>query len=217
MGSLKPIGNRVVLVFLLGIIILSIGSVRGKADSRINPLRFGVSQKSWQLTLNLSRYVDRLKIHTGSAEGLWEEVKTIYGTSYQLQSSFDLNERIGFRGGVSYRTDSIKTEAINLWTGSRKTSKGTSNRFGGASFKVKVGIWENSELKTYFLIPVLGGPAGVGLVWSRDPVMVFPKFSITGDGFDLNTGVSFVANTKIAITRKMSFSQEEDSSAVGLG
>lgn len=217
MGSLKPIRIQVGLAFLLVIIITSIGSARAKANDRINPLRFGENRKSWQLTLNFSRYVDRLTFHTRDSTGLWEKEKKIDGTSYGLQSSVDLNGRIGFRGGFSYYTDSVKTEATNLWTGGREGSEETKSRFGGATFKIKVNIWENSEIKSHFLVPVLGGPVGAGLVWSNDPVMVFPKFSITDNGFDVNTGVSFVANPKIAITGQMSFSQEGDSSAIELG
>ena len=116
-----------------------------------------------------------------------------------------------------YRTDSINSESVNLWTGGRKTNQETLSKFEGASLKVKVSIWESSEIKSHFLVPVFGGPGGLGLVWSRDPVMVFPKFFIAEEGFNLNTGISFVANSNIAITGKMSFSRKEDSSTVGLG
>ncbi|MCF7889778.1 hypothetical protein K9M78_01000 [Candidatus Bipolaricaulota bacterium] len=217
MGPLKPVKTQVVLAFLLVLLILAVGTVQGKANDRINPLRFGKDRKAWQLTLNFSRYMDSLTVRTRDSTGLWEKEKKIDGTSYSLESSFELNEIIGFRGSFSYRTDSIKSEATNLWTGVKETSEETSGQFGGASFKIKVSIWENSEIKSHFLIPVLGGSAGAGFVWSRDPVMVFPKFAITGDGFDMNTGVSFVANSKIAITGQMSFSQEENGSVVGFG
>ena len=217
MESLKRIRNQVGLLVFVVILILSVVSVRGNTKGRINPLRLGVSQKSWQLTLNLSRYVDELKAHSESSRGLWEEEKTICGTFYQIQTSFDLNKSIAIRGSVSYRSDSIKTEATNLWTGTRKTNKEITSKFGRASFKIKVKIWENSELRTHLLVPVLGGSAGAGLVWSRDPVMVFPKLTINGKGFGINTGVSFVANSKVAITGRAEFRKEGDKSLVGFG
>lgn len=217
MGSLKPIRTQVGLTLLFVIVITSIGSFRARANDRLNPLRFGEDRKSWQLTFNFSRHLDRFTVRTRDSRGLWEKEKKIDFTSYGLRSSVDLNKRIGFRGSLSYRTDSIKSEATNLWTGDKDSSEETSSQFGGASFKIKVSIWENSEIKSHFLVPVLGGPASIGLVWSKDPVMVMPKLSITDDGFDLKTGVSFVANSKIAITGSMLFSREEDSSAAGLG
>ncbi|MBS3737227.1 MAG: hypothetical protein V5A81_07900 [Candidatus Bipolaricaulota bacterium] len=217
MGSLKSVQLQVVSVLLLLITISFSGSVRARANDRVNPLRFGEDRKSWQLTLNFSRYLDKLTVHSRDKTGLWKKKKAIDGTSWSLRSSVELNERIGFRGGFSYRTDSIKTEATNLWTGGRETSEETSSQFGGATFKIKVSIWENSEIKSHFLVPVLGGSPEVGLVWSKDPVMVLPELSITDEGFDINTGVSFVANSKIAITGRISFSQEENRSTVGLG
>ncbi|MFB6291346.1 MAG: hypothetical protein ABEJ25_06425, partial [Candidatus Bipolaricaulia bacterium] len=141
----------------------------------------------------------------------------IDGTSYNLQSSFELNERIGFRGGFSYFTDSVRTSSTNLWTGIRETAEKTSERFGEASLKIKIGLWENSELRTHFLVPVLGGPMGVGLVWSRDPVMIFPKLTFDGEEFGLNTGISFVANSKIALTGRLALREAGDSSVVGFG
>ncbi|MBS3788171.1 hypothetical protein KGY79_08275 [Candidatus Bipolaricaulota bacterium] len=217
MGTVKSILYRAGLALVLVIIIASIGSVQARASNRINPLRFGEGRKSWQLTLNFSRYLDRFTVHTRDSTGLWEKEEKIDGTYYSIRSSVELDEGIGFRGGISYRKDSVKSEATNLWTGGRETREKTSSQFGGATFKIKVSIWENSEIKSYVLVPVLGGSVGAGLVWSKDPVMVLPKFAITDGGFDLNTGVSFVANSKIAITGRISFSQERDSSSVGLG
>lgn len=217
MGSLRSVQFQVVSVLILLIIISSSGFVKARANNRINPLRFGEDRKSWQLSLNFSRYLDKLTVHARDATGLWKKEKAIDGTSWSLRSSVELNERIGFRGGLSYRTDSIKTEATNLWTGGRETSEETSSQFGGATFKIKINIWEKSEIKSHFLVPVLGGAAEVGLVWSKDPIMVLPELSITDEGFDINTGVSFVANSKMATTGRVSFSHEEDHSIIGLG
>jgi len=217
MGILRADESRLVAALVLAIVILTLGTSKGMSEERINPLRFGESQKSWQMTLNFSRYVDRLTVHTKNARGLWEKAETVDGTSYRLRSSFELNKRIGFRGSISYRSDSIRSKAINLWSGTKTIDERTSNQFGGASFRIKFNIWENSELKTHLFLPVLGGPAAAGLVWSNDPIMVFPRLSIDGSGFDLNTGISFVANSKVAITGRMALNKEENGSAVGLG
>ena len=208
---------RLTLAILITVLTLAIMYLPAESGDRINPLRFGEHEKSWQLTLNLSRYANSFTIHTSRSSGVWEEERAILGTTFSLQSSFDLNEHLGFRGNIACYTDSVKTEATNLWTGTRKISRYDKSGFGDASFKIKVSILENSELKTHLLVPVLGGPAGIGLVWTKDPIMVFPKFTLNGTGFNLTTGMSFVANSAMALTGRVALGKEGEKSVLGFG
>ena len=208
---------RLILAILIGVLTLVIMHLPAESGDRVNPLRLGESQKSWQLTLDLSRYTNSFTTRTSNSSGVWEEERTISGTSFSLQSSFDLNKRIGFRGSAAYYTDSVKAEATNLWTGTRKTRRYDKSGFADASFKIKVSIWENSELKTHLLVPVLGGSAGLGVVWSKDPIMVFPKFTLSGTGFNLTTGMSFVANSSMALTGRVTLGEKGEKSLLGFG
>ncbi len=181
----------------------------------INPLRLGRDQKSWQLTLNASRYLNKFTVNKKKTSGLWKEQRTVNGTLYSLETSLDLNESIGFIGNFSYDSTTTDVQKLNLWTGKTRTKEKSNGEFGGASLKMKLDIWENSELRTYFSIPLLGGPGAAGLVWSRDPIMVFPKFVTDGSMFGLNTGVSFVAKSKFAFNGNISLSHEDKNSKVG--
>jgi len=181
----------------------------------INPLRLGRDQKSWQLTLNASRYLNKFTVNKKKASGLWKEQRTVNGTLYSLETSLDLNESIGFMGSFSYDSTTTRVQKLNLWTGKARTKEESGGEFGSAALKMKLDIWENSELRSYFSIPLLGGPGAAGLVWSRDPIMVFPKFVTDGSMFGLNTGVSFVANSKFAFNGNISLSHEDESSRDG--
>ena len=181
----------------------------------INPLRLGRDQKSWQMTLNASRYLNKYTVNKKKTSGLWKEQKTVNGTLYRLETSLDLNESISFMGSFSYDSTTTRIQKLNLWTGKARTKEESSGEFGDAALKMKLDIWENSELRSYFSIPLLGGPGAAGLVWSRDPIMVFPKFVTDGSMFGLNTGVSFVANSKFAFNGNISFSHEDQSSRIG--
>ncbi|MFP4136518.1 MAG: hypothetical protein ACLFTO_05770 [Candidatus Acetothermia bacterium] len=204
--------KSVVVFFLVGALFLL--HFPATAVEGINPLRLGEDQKAWQMTLEVSRYLEEFTTHTGDSGGLWKEKKKIEGTLYSLKSSFDFNESLGFEGGLTYRSSTTKSDDINLWSGKTESSEETEGELQDATLKMKLDIWENSEMRTYFSIPVLGGPAAAGLVWSRDPVMVFPKIVTDGSLFGLNTGVSFVANSKMAFNGNVSWSYEEGDSTV---
>lgn len=207
----------VLLVKILPVVILTsvFAGHPAFAVEGINPLRLGKDQKSWQLTLNASRYLNKYTVHRGNSAGLWKEQIMISGTLYRLETSLDLNENIGFMGSFSYDSTTTRVQKLNLWTGKARTKEVSSGEFGDPALKMKLDIWENSELRTYFSIPLLGGPGAAGLVWSRDPIMVFPKFVTDGSTFGLSTGVSFVANSKFAFNGNISFSQEDQNSKIG--
>lgn len=206
-----------VTILVLVVLFFFLGPNRGMASEGIDPLQLEGEEETWQLTLDISRYLDGFSVHRRNKSGLWEEKKTIEGTRYAISTNFDVNEGIGFRGGFSYYSDSVRLKKTNLWTGARETSEESSSSFGDAELKLKMDIWGNSEIESYFLLPLLGGQAGFGLVWSRDPLMLLPKLRTDGTEFGLNTGISFIANSRMALTGNISMEKRENSSAIGLG
>jgi len=209
--------NGVTLVILVVLFPCFLGFNSGMASEGIDPLQLGGEEESWQMTLGISRYLDGFSVHKRKMSGLWEEEKTIEGTRYVMSTTFDINEGIGFRGGFSYYSDSVRSKKTNLWTGARETSDKTSSGFGDAKLKLKMDIWSNSEARSYFLLPLLGGQAGFGLIWTRDPIMLLPKLTTDGTIFGLDTGISFIANSRMALTGNISMEKRENSSAIGLG
>lgn len=206
-----------VTILILVVLFSFLGLNRGMASEGIDPLQLEGEEESWQLTLSISRYLDGFSVHSRNKSGLWEEEKTIEGTRYVMSTTFDVNEGIGFRGGFSYYSNSVRTKKTNLWTGARETSEETSSSFGDAELKLKMDIWGNSEIKSYFLLPLLGGQAGFGLIWTRDPLMVLPKLTTDGTRLGLDTRISFIANSRMALTGNLSMEKRKNSSAIGLG
>ncbi len=201
---------------LLSILLVPVTSFHYvKAEERMNPLRFGEDQKSWQITLNLSRSVTTYRDYITNSRGLWEVENNNLKTLYKVESSFDLNKRIGFRGSFSFYSSSVDSEKVNLWTGTREKTEVANSDFKNVSFKIKYIIWENSELRTYFLIPVLGDSVATGLTWSRDPMMVFPTITLTDSGVSIATRMSFVANKKMALTGGIGLTTGKENSRLG--
>ena len=203
------------LFLVAGIILFLTTGSSIEGAGRINPLRFGEEQKAWQLTFNVSRSVNSSSHHLKDPFGLWKVKSTNQNTLFNLESSIDLDKNIGFRGGFSFYFRSSDLEMVNLWTGEKESKQRSDKEFGNASLKLKYTLRQSSELETYFLIPILGGSATAGLSWSKDPVMIFPKLSITKSGYSIDTDVSFVTNSKIALTGGTYYQKKEKHSVLG--
>lgn len=204
---------KLMVVLFLGIVIWAC-TITGEQERGINNLRLAEEGKAWQLNLQISSFQEVRNGYRLDSEGLWQENRTIKGLELTLDSSVDINQHIGVKGGASYVYNSTSSENVNLWTGQDQRGTSREEKFGGASLQVRFDLWESSNLETHLSLPVLGGSVEAGITWSRDPVMIQPTFSTDGSGLGLSTGVSFVANSKVALLGSMSLRKGKDLSRI---
>ena len=190
---------------------------RGIASEGIDPLQLEGEEESWQITLGVSRSTANFRRLSFESSGLWEERNHSEDTSFSLSSSFDINETIAIRGRLSWVVKVDDLSKTNLWTGAFATSNELVDEFAEGKLVIKYVVWQNPELKTYVLLPILDEEMTLGLTWSQDPIMVFPRISLSKGRMTFGTALSFVANSSFAFTGKASLSQGDNYSILGFG
>lgn len=205
-----------VLIFIFVTVFLAYES-SASSDGGISSLRFDTGKKKWQVTLDYSRTLTDTRNLELTSTGLWEQKSYLGISKFTLGSSLDITEYFGLQGAFTWVVESGKSRKTNLWTGEYRADSLPRGESLSGRLLVKYVFWRNAELQTYFLIPVFSRTGTVGLTWSRDPVMIFPKFSLMDDGFGLEVMVSFVANSSFAFTGDVSSSSRGGYSTLGLG
>lgn len=208
---------RIVILSVFVSLLSTLPGVSGRGDAGINPLRFKKGQRKWQVTLNISRSISEVRRLSLEPTGLWEERSSLADTSVSISSTFDVNESIGLQGGLTWVVNEGEFSKTNLWTGRMDQAEKSEDELAGGKLMIKYVLWQNSELKAYFLLPVFGKEATAGLTWSQDPIMVFPRATLSGERLTLDSTVSFVANSAFALTGSGSFSYSEEQSVLGFG
>ncbi len=204
-------------IFLLILVLLVIQDISILGDPGINPLRFEEGQRKWQVTLNIARATTDHRRLSLERTGLWEERRYLEDTAVSMSGTFDVNEAVSLQGGFTWLVNEYDFSETNLWTGVNNQVDGVEEELAGGKLMIKYGFWRNSELKAYFLLPIFGREATVGLTWSQDPIMVFPRVILSGERIGLDGTISFVTNPDFAITGSGSFSYSDGYSALGFG
>jgi hypothetical protein len=92
----------------------------------------------------------------------------------------------------------------------------TTRELGQSSLKIRYVFYQTPDIKAHLSIPLVGHTIGIGFSWTSDPIMILPEIRISPGGIELLGGLTFVANTKLALTARIHLAEQAAGSRIGL-
>jgi len=182
----------------------------------IDVLQFRQGEKAWQITAQVSRYINTIPYYSIDDSGLWHNVDKTVGLVFSFASFLDITSKLAVQGQFSLHSASVWTRRLNLYYGTEQTIMTRTKELGQTSLKIRYVFYQTTDIKAHLLIPLIGHTIGIGFSWTSDPVMVLPEIRISPTGIELLSGLAFVANTKLALTARMHLVEQAASSKIAL-
>lgn len=213
---MEYVPRRIILPTIVFVLFLYGGNFPSYGGEVINPLRFDEDKRSWQITAKVSRYLFQTEQLSWKPTGLWKEERDWQETTLYLETRLDLTNRVALVGRVGFRQARVRKVKVNVGWSTLQKSETSSVSSNEGSFSLQYDFYHRSDVRLYLLIPIMGRSPGFGAMWSTDPVIISPKLNLVEGGFEILTGVSFVANEELAFTGGISFSWVEEDNLLGL-
>jgi len=182
----------------------------------IDVLQFRQEDKAWQVTAEVSRYINTVPYYSTDDCGLWHNVDQTVGLVLSFASFLDITSKLAVQGQFSLHSASVWTRRLNLYYGTEQTMATTTREPGQSSLKIRYTFCQTPDIEAHLSIPLIGQTIGIGFSWMSDPVMVLPEIRISPIAVELLGGLTFVANTKLALMARIHFVEQGASSKIGL-
>jgi len=182
----------------------------------IDVLQFREGEKAWQITAQVSRYINTIPYYSIDDYGLWHNVDKTVGLVFTFASFMDITSQLAVQGQLSVHSASVWTRRVSLYYGTEQTTMTTTRELGQSSLKIRYVFYRTPDIQAHLSIPLVGHTIGIGFSWTSDPIMVLPEIRISPTGIELLGGLTFVANTKLALTARIHLAEQAASSRIGL-
>lgn len=182
----------------------------------IDVLQFREGEKAWQITAQVSRYINTIPYYSIDDYGLWHNVDKTVGLVFTFASFLDITSRLAVQAQLSIHSASVWTRRVSLYYGTEQTTMTTTRELGQSSVKIRYVFYQTPDIQAHLSIPLVGHTIGIGFSWTSDPVMVLPEIRISPTGIELLGGLTFVANAKLALTARIHLTEQAASSRIGL-
>jgi len=192
-------------------LLLSAATAQG-----IDVLQSREGEKAWQIMAQVSRYINTIPYYSIDDYGLWHNVDKTVGLVFTFASFVDITSQLAVQGQLSLHSASVWTRRVSLYYGTEQTTMTTIEELGQSSLKMRYVFYQTPDIKAYLSIPLVGHTIEIGFSWTSDPVMVLPEIRISPTGIELLGGLTFVANTKLALTARIHLAEQAASSRIGL-
>lgn len=182
----------------------------------IDVLQFREGEKAWQITAQVSRYINTIPYYSIDHCGLWHNVDKTVGLVFSLTGFLDITSKLAVQGQLSLHSASVWTRRVSLYYGTEQTMMTQIEELGQTSLKIRYVFYQTPDIKAHLSIPLVGHTIGIGFSWTSDPIMVLPEIRISPTGIELLGGLTFVANTKLALMARIHLAEQAASSKIGL-
>ena len=182
----------------------------------IDVLQFREGEKAWQITAQVSRYINTIPYYSIDDYGLWHNVDKTVGLVFTFAGFMDVTSQLAVQGQLSVHSASVWTRRVSLYYGTEQTMMTQIEELGQTSLKIRYVFYQTPDIKAHLSIPLVGHTIGIGFSWTSDPIMVLPEIRISPTGIELLGGLTFVANTKLALTARIHLAEQAASSRIGL-